>query len=195
MTKNKTKRKRNRVRVIAGEWRGRYIEFPELSELRPSSDRVKETLFNWLTPFLQNGTALDLFAGSGALGIEALSRGATSVCFVEKNKEASNAILKNLEKFKATNGKVINQDAFAYLENHQLNTFDVIFLDPPYALIEPLTLINLLDSKLSQTKACRFFYEHSSEIDADTLPENWSILKQKKAGQVFFYLLLYKAKT
>ena len=193
MTKNKNKR--NRVRVIAGEWRGRYIDFPDISELRPSSDRVKETLFNWLMPFLENGRALDLFAGSGALGIEALSRGAAFVCFVEKNNDASNAILKNLEKLNAQNGQVINQDAFFYLESYKLDDFDMIFLDPPYALIEPLTLIKLLDKKLSPTKACRLFYEHSSEIDANTLPDNWSLLKQKKAGQVFFHLLLHQAKA
>ncbi len=191
MTTNK--QKRNRVRIIAGEWRGRYIEFPDIEGLRPSSDRVKETLFNWLAPFIEGCTALDLFAGSGALGIEALSRGAKSVCFVEKNRTAYAAIIQNLEKLNAGNTETVNEDAFSFLEKQKLKTFDLIFLDPPYALVEPLELINLLNEKLSGTKECRFFYEHKNAIDSDLLPNNWHLLKQKKAGQVYYHLLLFKA--
>lgn len=187
--------KKNRVRIIAGEWRGRMIDFPDIPELRPSSDRVKETVFNWLMPFIKHCTALDLFAGSGALGLEALSRGAASVCFVEKNRTAANFISKNLEKLKASNAQVVVQDALSFIETQKLDSFDLIFLDPPYALIEPIPLIKKINGKLSQTKECRLFYEHNSQIRAEDLPENWTLLKQKKAGQVYFHLLLHKPKA
>lgn len=187
--------KNNRVRIIAGEWRGRMIDFPDIPELRPSSDRVKETVFNWLRSYIEHCVALDLFAGSGALGMEALSRGAASVCFVEKNRTATNSISKNLEKLKASNAQVINQDALSFIETQKLDSFDLIFLDPPYALMESVMLIKKLDGKLSQTKECRLFCEHNSQIRAEDLPENWTLLKQKKAGQVYFHLLLHKPKA
>lgn len=195
MASRKANKHKNRVRIIAGKWRGSFVDFPDSEGLRPTSDRVKETVFNWLAPYIAESTVLDLFSGSGALGFEALSRGAKQVCFIEQEPLVGTYLKKNLEKLNAQNAQVIIKNALSFLNDDSLKDFDLIFLDPPYNLIEPLTLIKQLDAKLSQEKNCRLFYEHNSSIKEGDLPEHWEILKQKKAGQVYFHLLIHKPKA
>src|SRR5947209_3414183 len=119
---------RNRVRIIAGTWRSRLIRFPPAAQLRPTPDRVRETLFNWLGQRLDGLACLDLFAGSGALGFEALSRGARRVVMVERERAVAEALRDNAKKLEAENADVVEGDALAYL-SRPAETFDVVFLD------------------------------------------------------------------
>jgi 16S rRNA (guanine966-N2)-methyltransferase len=192
MAKKAKNSQRNKVRIIAGKWRGSTIEVPEAEGLRPTSDRVRETLFNWLQPYIEGSQALDLFAGTGALGVEALSRGAQHLTFVEKQKELAFSIQKNLEKLKANKAEVINESAFEFLKNKKLDAYNLIFLDPPYALCTFNKLAISIEKQLSNESELRIFYENDKAIEESQLPENWYIVKKKKAGQVFFYLLFRK---
>ena len=125
--------RRNTVRIIGGLWRSRILEFPDVEDLRPTPDRVRETLFNWLGRDLSGMACLDLFAGSGALGFEALSRGAASVVMVEKNAAALRALSENARKLGASNLTVVRGDALEFARATRAR-FDVVFVDPPYRL-------------------------------------------------------------
>ncbi len=122
---------RNEFRIIAGEWRRRKLTFPPLPGIRPSPDRVRETLFNWLRDSLPGARCLDLFAGSGALGLEALSRGAAEAVFVDMERAALDAVNAHLTLLKAQGGKTVQADALAWLEA-PATPFDIVFLDPPF---------------------------------------------------------------
>src|SRR6202044_1338078 len=123
---------RNSVRIIAGTWRGRRIHFPDMPALRPTPDRVRETLFNWLQHSIVDSRCLDLFAGSGALGLEALSRGAKEVVFVEQAQQAARALQAELQRLGGTpRARILEQGAARYLRG-PAQPFDVIFLDPPF---------------------------------------------------------------
>src|SRR6187399_2662816 len=125
-------RGRNRVRIIAGKWRSRIVHFPAAAQLRPTPDRVRETLFNWLGQRLDGLDCLDLFAGSGALGFEALSRGARRVVMVEKDRKVAEALRESARELGAGDLDVVNADALAWLAGAR-DRFDVAFVDPPYA--------------------------------------------------------------
>ena len=123
---------RNQFRIIAGIWRRRRLAFPKLPDIRPSPDRVRETLFNWLREQVAGARCLDLFAGSGALGLEALSRGACQVTFVDQERQAVEAISAHLQNLGATGGEVVQAEALAFLRGTPA-AFDIVFLDPPFA--------------------------------------------------------------
>ena len=122
---------RNEFRIIAGVWRRRKLKFPPLPGIRPSPDRVRETLFNWLMDRVAGARCLDLFTGSGALGLEALSRGAAEVVFVDRERAALDAVGGHLAALKAQGGTLVQADALAWLETPG-TTFDIVFLDPPF---------------------------------------------------------------
>ncbi len=121
------------VRIIAGQWRGRKLPVPDLPGLRPTPDRVRETLFNWLMPVVEGARTLDLFAGTGALGLEAASRGAAEVWLVERDRSAAAALRQHVDRLGADQVQVINADALAWLVQPPPRRFDLVFLDPPYA--------------------------------------------------------------
>ena len=123
---------RNRVRIIGGEWRSRLVRFPPSAELRPTPDRVRETLFNWLGQRLDGLDALDLFAGSGALGFEALSRGAARVVMVERDRRVADGLREAARELDARGADVVVGDALAFLAR-DTGSYDVVFVDPPYA--------------------------------------------------------------
>src|SRR5579859_7307003 len=123
---------RNEFRIIAGVWRRRKLKFPPLPGIRPSPDRVRETLFNWLMDHVAGARCLDLFAGSGALGLEALSRGALQVTFVERDAIAVRELRARLAEWQATGGQVEHDDALRFLAR-PAQPFDIVFLDPPFA--------------------------------------------------------------
>ncbi len=179
----------NRVRIIGGEWRSRVIEFPDARGLRPTPDRVRETLFNWLGQTLRGQRCLDLFAGSGALGFEAASRGAASVIMVEEDKSAADALNLNKTKLAADACKIIHGDAFKFIAA-SVETFDVIFVDPPFSSQLMPTLLPILLKKLTVQG---FIYAEWGEPLANVLSEQTettlSIAKQGKAGAVYFALL------
>jgi len=175
--------KANRVRVIAGLWRSRLIEFPSVAGLRPSPDRVRETLFNWLGRDLTGMVCLDLFAGSGALGFEALSRGAASVVMVEKNPVAVNALRKNAQTLGATNLSIVRGDALEFARGAR-SRFDIIFIDPPYGLgLQTAALAAVVGSLRA---GGRVYVESDSVLDA---LRGWRVLRRSRAGKVHFHLL------
>ena len=175
--------KRNQVRIIAGQWRRHQLQFPSAADLRPTPDRVRETLFNWLGQSLEDKTCLDLFAGSGALGFEAASRAARNVVLVERDRAAHAALMANARKLRATNVEVRHQDAFAFLAADR-RTFDVVFLDPPYQLVVLPELLAKLRGHLASRSLVY--------LEAASLPEippDYEILHQSRAGQVKYLLL------
>jgi len=178
---------RNEVRIIGGAWRGRKIRFPPVADLRPTPDRVRETLFNWLAPSLSGARCLDLFAGSGALGLEALSRGAAHVVFVEKNPVAA----KHLSAVTATlapgQADIAMDDARRWLKG-QPRGFDIVFLDPPFDSA-------LLDGALAALArpgwlaAGAFIYiESPAAVGEPALPGDWRLHRSGRAGEVGYHL-------
>lgn len=173
----------NRLRIIGGEWRSRLIEFPDVESLRPTPDRVRETLFNWLGQTLYGKTCLDLFAGSGALGFEALSRGAERVVLVESASEGVAALKQNAAKLAAQNLQIHHGDALQYVRGKP-EAFDVVFLDPPYKLGLDAELLKLLPAALKPGGVVYLEDDKPLEIS-----EPWQVIKNSRAGKVFFALI------
>lgn len=188
-TKRPTTSANNTLRIIGGTWRSRKLTFISAPNLRPTPDRVRETLFNWLQHTIVNARCLDLFAGSGALGLEALSRGAKEVVFIEPHRVVAGQLKNNLIQLQS-DSPVINSDAKRYLDVAD-QPFDIIFLDPPFRKgFLPDTLDLLIEKQLLSEKAL-IYLEH--EIEADYAWEDWQldVIKETKAGQVKSYLLKY----
>lgn len=176
-------KKQNTVRINAGEWRSRLLKFPDAEGLRPTPERVRQTVFNWLGQDLTGLDCLDLFAGTGVMGFEALSRNAKAAILVEKTPSVYKAILENKATLKADAAQVFNIDALSFLAQTR-QQFDVIFLDPPYnqgwlAKVLPLLPMHLKPEGLVYAEA-----EFLIEDDAA-----WQVIKQSKAGNVFYHLL------
>ena len=177
----------NTVRIIGGLWRSRLIEFPDAADLRPTPDRVRETLFDWLGQDLAGMACLDLFAGSGALGFEALSRGAASVVMVEKHPAALRALRDNAQKLGAANLTVVRGDALEFARGAR-SRFDVVFVDPPYRLGMRDAALDLLRGLVAQ--GGRVYLEGDAAFEA---PRGWAIFKRARAGNVHFHLLAREA--
>jgi 16S rRNA (guanine966-N2)-methyltransferase len=175
--------KAGRIRIIGGEHRGRRIEVPSRSDLRPTPDRVRETLFNWLGQTLDGRSCLDLFAGSGALGFEAASRGAARVVMVENDRAVFAALQKTRELIRARQVDIVLGDAFDYLAKGA-ERFDVVFLDPPFRQNALPALLEALPARLAP--GGRVYVE----APAPCLPgDTWRELKRSRAGQVSYQLL------
>lgn len=180
--------KGSQLRIIGGQWRSRRLPIAEVEGLRPTPDRVRETLFNWLQPVINGARCLDLFAGSGALGFEALSRGATQVVMVEQNAHAFKQLQANVSTLGASQALLVYADAFAYARQETAG-FDVVFLDPPFrkALVEQALTV-LTDQQLINPEA--FIYvEHEADQLLDFSQWNLRIHRHTKAGQVMSFLL------
>jgi 16S rRNA (guanine966-N2)-methyltransferase len=173
---------RNRVRIIAGKWRSRLLKFPPTAQLRPTPDRVRETLFNWLGQRLDGLACLDLFAGSGALGFEALSRGAARAVMVEADRAAAQALRENVEVLRAEGAQVVQRDAMAYL-GEAGEKFDVAFIDAPYASDLALRAMQKLPARLNP--GARVYVETSQPLD---LGAAWTPLREDRAGAVRYAL-------
>lgn len=176
----------SKLRIIGGEWRSRQLPIIELDGLRPTTDRVRETVFNWLSFEIPGARCLDLFSGSGALGLEALSRGAKECTFVELNRSVAQQIERNLSTLQANNGTVHNSDALSFLQANPA-PFDVIFLDPPFrkGLLEQV--LPKLDERWLAANAY-IYIERESEAQLSLLPDHWQLKKEKRAGQLTFAL-------
>lgn len=174
---------RNTVRIIGGAWRSRQIEFPAVEGLRPTPDRVRETLFNWLGQILDGKTCLDLFAGSGALGFEALSRGARQVIMVEQNHRVLQALKKNAERLGAERLELLPGDALKFASQDR-RRFDVIFVDPPYDLDLVPKLLPDLPALLAPGGVVYVEDDRALEV-----LEGWEVWRSGHAGKVHFYLL------
>lgn len=178
----------NQIRIIGGKHRGRKVSFPNTTELRPTPDRVRETLFNWIAPVLPGANCLDLFSGSGILGLEAISRGAASVMFVEKNKLIAN----NIEHSAGILGDILNcqiiqANVISWLATRG-TSYDVVFLDPPYQSNLLPTCFELLDSNGWIQTNSYIYFESDKPQDPSIMPITWRLYREKKAGHVYYYL-------
>ncbi|ATW42463.1 16S rRNA (guanine(966)-N(2))-methyltransferase RsmD [Glaesserella parasuis] len=173
------------VRVIAGLWRGRKLPVLNAEGLRPTTDRVKETLFNWLMMDIAGSRCLDCFAGSGSLGIEALSRQAQAVVFLEKFADAANQLKKNLVSLKAENGKVIQTDTLQFLaQKNSEMPFDLVFVDPPFHQGFVPQVLTALEQNGWLAENALIYVETEKNHSPLVLPEHWQVIKEKTAGQV-----------
>ncbi len=177
----------NQIRIIGGQHRGRKLHFPERPGLRPTPDRVRETLFNWLMQKVRGAKCLDLFAGSGALGFEALSRGAKHVTFVDSDKQVITYLKQVLQQFKLTNANVITADASVSL-GLSLAPYDIVFLDPPFHKAMIAEVCHWLAIEKIVTQGGLIYIECESTLNLDDLKVEWTLLKQKQAGQVLYSL-------
>ncbi|HEV7135601.1 MAG TPA: 16S rRNA (guanine(966)-N(2))-methyltransferase RsmD [Steroidobacteraceae bacterium] len=177
------------LRIIAGAWRGRRLRFPPSPQIRPTPDRVRETLFNWLSLRVPGARCLDLFAGSGALGLEALSRGAAHVTFVERDAAAAREIAARLEEWGARTARVDPSDAHRFLDAAPEQPFDIAFLDPPFAS----ALLEESAARLERggwlADDALIYIEYPAAADpAAALPQNWARRRSKRAGDVGYHL-------
>ena len=177
------------LRIIGGEWRSRVIEFADVTAIRPTPDRVRETLFNWLQGELHGARCLELFAGSGILSFEALSRGASHCTIIDQSPKATEQIDANLKKLGAKSDQYhcLRTDGVNWLAVDNTNRFDVIFLDPPFG---DDNLSSVIDTCARQLAADGFIYVESPQSISETeIPSTMSIYRQKRAGAVHYALL------
>ncbi len=183
--------KQNCLRIIGGQWRGRKLGFARVDAIRPTPDRVRETLFNWLAPIIRNATCLDLFTGSGALGFESLSRGAASVVMCDTN----NKIIATLK----DHASVLKTDAAIFLQTNALDfldrnnqKFDLIFLDPPFDSNLLEKCFEIISKKGCLNEDAMIYVECDSKKELPIVPNNWLLHRNKKAGDVAYYLFKIK---
>ncbi len=179
---------RNQLRIIAGQWRGRKLSFPEVPGLRPTPDRVRETLFNWLAPVITGARCLDLFAGSGALGLEALSRGAAHVILVDEQSAVIKQLRANLSLLQADSAEVIHADAVTYLAG-SATPCDVVFLDPPYQTAWLARCMEQLEQGGWLATHAWIYLEAASKAGLPAMPPNWHVVRSKTAGEVGYHLV------
>jgi len=185
----KRKSQAGRLRIVAGNWRSRLLDVADVEGLRPTSERVRETLFNWLSPRIHGARCLDLFAGTGALGIEALSRGAAGAVFVERSPVAVRQLNDNVKLLEAHGATVVRSDALDFLAQEAGGTFNIVFLDPPFAaglLGESCRL--LAERQLLATGALVYLELDRADVEPD-LPDSWQVIKNKTAGKVRYMLV------
>lgn len=180
-----------RLRIIAGLWRGSKLDFPDRQDLRPTTDRVRETVFNWLQADIAGSRCLDLFAGSGALGFEAASRGASSVLLLD-NDQATVAMLEgNCRRLDAKQVQVVCDDAIKFLGTDKPPTeqnYDIVFVDPPYQSGLLGSCCRLLEQGHWLANHAKIYLECDARDTLTDLPGNWHCQKSKKAGQVGYQL-------
>lgn len=179
-----------RLRIVAGKWRSRLLPVADVDGLRPTSERIRETLFNWLSPVIDGARCLDLFAGTGALGFEALSRGAASVTFVEQSRLAVSRLIENADLLDADAATVRESDAYAFVR--QANTsdgMDIVFLDPPFADERYAELCRLLVDGNWLAPGALVYLEQDRQSPVVELPAGWQARKEKTAGNVRYSLV------
>lgn len=180
------------MRIIAGQWRGRLLQVASVEGLRPTPNRVRETLFNWLLNTIENSVCLDAFAGSGALGFEALSRSARRVDFIDNSPTAIKTLNENAKRLNCQGANIIHSNTLIQLEKKATQPYDIIFLDPPFHknLITPC--YNLLNKNNYLKETSLVYIETAIDESAQKLPSNWQVKKQKKHGSVLSSLYLIK---
>lgn len=179
--------KQGQIRIIGGQWRGRKLAVPDLPGLRPTPDRVRETLFNWLQPAIVGAHCLDVFAGSGAIGFEALSRGAAHVVMVDQSAKVVTVLRQQLALLAAKNAEIYQATAPQQLKT-PAQPFDIVFIDPPYQANLLLPCCHYLENQAFLADNALIYLEASDALDEAQLPANWQLLKSKQAGQVAYHL-------
>lgn len=180
-------RRPGRFRIIGGQWRGRRFEFDTNADIRPTPDRVRETLFNWLQPVIDGAVCLDLYAGSGALGLEALSRGAARSVFVDREATALRCIGAHLEVLGCDNAVLVHAAAETYLA-HTEQRFDLILLDPPFGSPRWDRVLPLIEGRRLLRAGGRVYLENLVSDGPPPLPDGWQLERSKRAGRVGYYL-------
>jgi 16S rRNA (guanine966-N2)-methyltransferase len=175
------------LRIIAGKWRGRKIQFPDVDSLRPTPDRIRETLFNWLQNEIGDTRCLDLFSGSGALGLEAASRGARHVDLIELDNQATTQLQENCQQLSAEQCHVIKSTAQGFLTS-TFQKYDIVFIDPPFQADLWTEIANLLVKNKILADNARIYLECPKKQDLPALPQQWQLLKEKTAGDVRYCL-------
>ena len=181
------KRGNREVRIIGGIFRGRKLRFPEDAIIRPTPDRVRETLFNWLQPFLHGARCLDLFAGSGALGAEALSRGASRAVFVDASRSAITALKATLEQVRAEGAEFVIDNAGHFLREPG-GPYDVVFLDPPFGEGHLEPALAQLAAKGCLAQGAFLYIEQPNKQPLPPMPAHWHLHREGHAGEVAYYL-------
>lgn len=176
----------NRLRIIGGQWRSRVIDFPDVAGLRPTPNRVRETLFNWLQFDLAGARCLDLYAGSGALGLEALSRGAAGATLVEAHPAACQALRDNVRKLGAA-AEVVQNEVMRYLAGNA-SPYDLVFLDPPFGEGLAVACCQRLEAGGWLAPAAMIYVEAERGLALQAMPGNWQTLRAKTAGEVGYHL-------
>lgn len=179
------------IRIIGGKWRGRKLSVLDRQGLRPTTDRIKETLYNWLMPVIHNSVCLDCFSGSGSLGFEAASRGAKSVTLLEKDKQVAQQLTKNKQLICCDTIDIYQTDTLLWLNKQTQQQFDIVFIDPPFHQSLVAKTVNQLEDN-NWLKSSSYIYIET-EIDHNVIayiPTNWRLHREKIAGQVHSYLFI-----
>lgn len=181
------------VRIIAGLWRGRKLSVLNKEGLRPTSDRVRETLFNWLMPYIVDARCLDCYSGSGALGFEALSRHANYVLMLEKDTQISKQLIKNLSTLNSDKAKIKQTDTLNFLSQPITEIpFDIVFIDPPFHYGLAQQTIDKLATQPWLAQNALIYVEVEKENTTLTVPDTWQLLKEKSTQQVSYRLYQYQ---
>lgn len=185
------------VRIIAGKWRGRKLKFPAVAGLRPTTDRIRETLFNWLTPYLPGSHCLDLFAGSGALGLEALSRGAASAILVDQNPQIVTYLKKQLDVLQTDAAKVYCAEipSAASFTKSLKTDFNIIFLDPPFHHNLLASCCHWLEQEIHLAPDALIYVEAEASLHPLPVPNYWELKRAQTAGQVKYCLFRRHSST
>lgn len=184
-----------RLRIVAGKWRRRLLPVAAVDGLRPTAERIRETLFNWLTPHIDGAHCLDLCAGTGALGFEALSRGAAAATFIESSRTAARALEQTVTLLGASDATIVCEDACKWLEIATPQPFDIVFIDPPYAAGLLADLCKLLEQHGWLANDALVYLEHDRGHAPPAVPANWHTQKDQTAGNVRYQLLKVLAVT
>lgn len=176
------------IRIIGGEWRSRKLTVPDAPGLRPTPDRVRETLFNWLAPTIQGARVLDAFTGSGALFLEALSRGASTGVAIDANTDAVNNLRRNLAVLQCDDAQVLRMDSLHYLSNQTEQGFDIVLLDPPFHQDLLLSACQLLEDNNWLNKDAWIYTESEQAPSSLGVPSTWRLHREKHTGQVHYAL-------
>ncbi|QZN96019.1 16S rRNA (guanine(966)-N(2))-methyltransferase [Symbiopectobacterium purcellii] len=194
MAKKNAPAQAGQIRIIGGQWRGRKLPVPDSPGLRPTTDRVRETLFNWLAPVIQQARCLDGFAGSGALGFEALSRYAAHVTLLENERSIARQLEQNAVLLKASNARIINTNTLNWLAQAG-EPYDVVFLDPPFRRDLLNQTLSLLEQQGWLAPEAWIYVETEAENGELEIPVTWTLHREKVAGQVAYRLYIRQATT
>lgn len=177
------------VRIIGGKWRGKQLAVPSLPGLRPTPDRVRETVFNWLQSHVAEANCLDLFTGTGAFGLEALSRGASSVTMVDSSEHVVRALSQHVASLKAHDCVMLYKANLPEGLRAPTKPFDIVFIDPPYDSDLLFSTCRALEKSGFLADSSLIYLEARDSITDNQLPDNWTIIKAKKAGVVMYHLV------
>lgn len=188
--------KSNGVRIIGGNWRGRRLRVADVEGLRPTGDRCRETLFNWLQPWIASADCADLFAGTGALGFEAASRGAHSVLMIEKHPRAQDALRESIDTLQAEQVHLQKGGAMSLIENMKADSFDIVFVDPPFDSNLGSLVMDRLD-RIDCVRRGGFVYVESPVSASNVIlpPQGWSLWRDQRMGEVRMQLFRRLSQT